>query len=88
MVRDIQDGQISREGGVEMPKKRYMLELTKDELLTLREAIAQIDNHSDWIVDAMENEELLPGIYKKVYELANPVIEEMYGVNLADRGDQ
>lgn len=55
----------------------YKLELTKEELLALREAVGQIDDHSNWMVDVFEHGEHLEGVYKKVYELANPVIREI-----------
>lgn len=65
-----------------MKKETYRLEMTRDQLLALRDVVGPIDNHSSWIVGAIENTDLLPSIYQKVYDLSNPVIEEKYGVTI------
>ena len=54
----------------------YKLELKKEELLALSEAVKQIDDHSIWMVDVFEHGEHLEDLYKKVYELSNPVIRK------------
>lgn len=56
----------------------YQLTLTEEELLALTEAVLQIEDHSNWLPDVLINGDLLPGIYSKIYELANPVIDRMH----------
>ncbi len=54
-----------------MPKKRYILDLSREEALVLREVVHQIDDHSSWMLEVMSGGDLLPGIYRKVYSLTN-----------------
>ncbi|MCK8826373.1 hypothetical protein MWH25_01250 [Natroniella acetigena] len=54
----------------------HKLELTDKQLLALREVIGHVDVHENWMLDVMEHGEQLEDVYRKVYELANPVIKE------------
>lgn len=56
--------------------KKYIIELIKDELLALKEALDNIDDHS-WMIEEIERGALLPGIYEKIYDLMNPIITEL-----------
>ncbi len=58
-------------------KKKFNLELTQEEALALREVVHQIDDHSSWMLEVMKGGDLLPGIYKKIYEMTNETVRKM-----------